>query len=390
MSFGTLALIVAVGLVGPALASLPRLGPPLVVGEILAGIAVGRSGLNLIDVDDPTLLALSALGFALLMLIVGTHLPIRRPELRPAAGRAIGIAATSGVMAVALGFLLDPLTGLHRPWLLAVLLATSSAAVALPVLQSLGDADGAMLVATAWIAIADVATVLAIPIVLPQGRLTSALIGIGLVFAAAAAVFLLARRLRDTAGARAVRARSREQHWALDLRISLLVLLVLAWIATRYNTSVLIAGFAAGVLLAMLGEPRRLGEQLIGLGEGLLIPLFFVVLGARIDLSALVEQPRNLGLAAIVGGGALAVHVGAALVFRLPVAAGMLATAQLGVPAAVTDIGLLTGVLTPGQAAAIIAGSVLCLGFCAAGAARLGQPHAIGDHTAPAAAAATR
>ncbi|MFN8081739.1 MAG: cation:proton antiporter [Kineosporiaceae bacterium] len=77
MSFATLALLVAIGLVGPILAGLPRFGPPLVVGEILAGVLVGRSGLDVVPVDDPSLNLLAEIGFALLMLIVGTHLPIR-------------------------------------------------------------------------------------------------------------------------------------------------------------------------------------------------------------------------------------------------------------------------------------------------------------------------
>jgi Kef-type K+ transport system membrane component KefB len=385
MSFATLALLVAVGLTGPLLAAIPRFGPPLVVGEILAGIMIGRSGFSLLDVDDPSLTLLSDIGFALLMLIVGTHLPIRQPALRPALRKASLLSLAVAAPALAAGYGLAPVTGLNRPLVLAVLLATSSGAVALPVLQALPSGDDALLVTTAWIAIADVGTVLATPVVIRQGSLAGVLLGIVGVIAVSGAVYLAALRLRRAGSARLVRSRSRLAHWALDLRISLLILFVLAAIAVRQHTSVLIAGFAAGAVLALLGEPRRLAEQLIGLGEGFLVPLFFVTLGARLELSALFNQPRNLILAAVIAIGATAVHVLVAWAFKLPIGAGLLATAQLGVPSAIASIGLATGALNAGQAAAaaVLAAVLASLGACAGGAALLGHPAPIGDYTAP-------
>jgi len=46
MSLGTLALVVAAGLLGPTLASVRRVGPPVVVGQILAGVVIGQGGLG--------------------------------------------------------------------------------------------------------------------------------------------------------------------------------------------------------------------------------------------------------------------------------------------------------------------------------------------------------
>lgn len=54
MSFGLLALLVAAGLAGPVLAGLPRLGLPLVVGEVAAGVLLGRTGLGIVDPGEPT------------------------------------------------------------------------------------------------------------------------------------------------------------------------------------------------------------------------------------------------------------------------------------------------------------------------------------------------
>src|SRR5205085_11757232 len=62
--------------------------------------------------------------------------------------------------------------------------------------------------------------------------------------------------------------RSKQRRWALDLRLSLLVLFTLAWIAQRSGTSILIAGFGAGVAVAVLGGPKRLSTQVRGVAEG--------------------------------------------------------------------------------------------------------------------------
>jgi Kef-type K+ transport system membrane component KefB len=381
MGFGTLALLVVVGLLGPALAGLPRLPAPLVVGEIVAGVIVGRSGLNLVPIDDPALKLLSETGFALLMLIVGTHLPVRDPRLRPALGRALVAFGVTAGLAVAGALAMAAVTGLHQVLLISLLLATSSAAIALPVIQRLPEAAPGLVLLTAWITVCDVATVLAIPLVIRTGSLPSVLAGIGAVLVISVVVYLAARRLDAVRLVEQLRHDSKKQHWALDLRFSLLLLFVLAWLAVRQHTSVLVAGFSAGVVIALLHEPRRLVKQLIGLGEGFLVPLFFVTLGASLDLRALVTQPRNLLLALCLAAGSLAVHVVAGRVAGLPVAAGMLATAQMGVPAAVATLGLAAGVLDPGQAAAVLAAVLGSLALCAAGAALLARRQIqVGSH----------
>jgi Kef-type K+ transport system membrane component KefB len=383
MDFGPLALVVAAGLAGPLLASSHRFGPLLVVGQIAAGVAIGNGGLGWIDPSDPLLEGLASVGFALLMFVVGSHLPVRDRHLRSALAVGAGVAATVGVLAVCAGALLAPSVGLDRPAVLAVILATSSGAVALPVLQDLGRTDRIALVATAWIAIADVATVIALPVVLTTGRVTRVLSGGALVVLAALGMLVLAIVVRDRSWVQRVRALSRERGWGLDLRVSLLALFACAWLATRFGTSILIAGFAVGTVIALLGEPRRVAQQLVGVGEGFAIPLFFVHLGAQLDLGALLGSPRALGLAGALAGVAIAIHVSAVVVWRLPLGMGLLASAQLGVPAAVVSIGLATNQLTAAQGAAVMASMLVTLGACAVGGTLLGHGGTLTDASAP-------
>ncbi|MGO8768247.1 MAG: cation:proton antiporter, partial [Mycobacterium sp.] len=44
--FHTLALLTAVGFAGPLLASLPRLRIPVIIGELLAGLVIGKTGFD--------------------------------------------------------------------------------------------------------------------------------------------------------------------------------------------------------------------------------------------------------------------------------------------------------------------------------------------------------
>ena len=389
VTFGLLALITVAGLAGPLLAALPRLGLPLVVGEIAAGVLLGRTGLGWIDSGEPTTAFLSEVGFAMLMFVVGTRLPLRHPGLRDSVGTSALATLMTLAFAVPAGFALA-LVGPDRPLLLAVVVATSSAAIALPILQ--GDTDGtdgavtsdsaeavgvagelAAAFAIGWITLTDVSTMLAVPLVLATGGLGTVLAGAGLVLLAGGAAYLPLRWLRRTDRVHALRRKSKHRGWALDLRVGLAGLFGLAALATVAGTSILIAGFTAGAVLAAVGEPRRLAQQLVGVAEGFLVPLFFVVLGARLEFGALLGSGKALLLLAGLVVAATTLHVLVAILLRRPVAVGLIATAALGVPSAVVAIGLAQGVLDAGQAAAIVSAVLATIAVSAAGGALLSR-----------------
>jgi hypothetical protein len=80
---------------------------------------------------------------------------------------------------------------------------------------------------------------------------------------------------------------------------------------------------------------------------------------------------------------AIAVHVVAAMTWRLPVGMGLIAAAQLGVPAAVVSIGLASRQLSAAQGAAVMASLLVTLGACAIGSAVLGDGGSLTDASAP-------
>jgi len=367
VSLGDLALIVAAGLAGPLLAASRRVFVPVVAGEILAGVILGRSGLDVVNADNATVSFLAEAGFAMLMMTVGMHVPLRDRRLRQALGRGALAAGVAAIAASLAGVVVAELTGTGHAAVYGILLASGSAAVVLPTLQERKLDGPEALVVIAQVTVADVAAILAVPLVLQPSRVGNAVVGGLLIAACALIVFFVARSLRPRPWVHRLRKRSKRRGWALDLRLSLAVLFGLAWIAEQSGASVLLGGFALGLVVAAIGGPKRLSAQVRGVAEGFLVPLFFVVLGARLDVSALVNQPDLLLVTAGLIGANLVVHAVAALATRQPQSAGLIATAQLGVPAAVVQIGLQERVITPALGAAVTLAALATLGLCGLG-----------------------
>ena len=373
MTFGVLALIVLAGLAGPLLAAGRKAFVPVVIGEILAGVIVGRTGFDAVDPTDPTVKFLGDVGFAMLMFTVGAHVPLRDPQLRA--------SLRGGAVAACAVLLLAPLGGLATAWfagtgdaaVYAVILGSGSVAAVLVMLDEARLKGPEMLTLMGQVTIADVVTILAIPLVLRPDRAGNAALGSALVAAGAVAVYVFAHRLYQSDWMQRLRRRSKQRHWALDLRMSLLVLFTLSWIAQESGTSVLIAGFGTGLLVAALRGPKRLFRQVRGLADGFFVPLFFVVLGARLELGALVDHPSILRLTVALLILNVAVHGLAAAVSRQRAPAALVSTAQLGVPAAVVALGLQEGVLTAAQGAAIITAALGSLGIATLGTAILAR-----------------
>jgi Kef-type K+ transport system membrane component KefB len=367
IGFGTLAVLVLAGLAGPLLATSPRWFVPSVIGEILAGVLVGPRVFSAVDPTQATVSFLGEIGFAMLMLTVGMHLPLR--DRRLAGSLRSGAIAAGAVTALSVpaGLLAAALTGSSHAAVYAVVLASGSAAVLLPAIQEAGVAGPLVLRVIAQTTIADVLTIVSVPIVLQPERVGHAVLGAALVALAAGLLFCAARAARPHRWVHLVRTRSKRRHWALDLRMSLLILFFLAWIAQRGGTSILVAGFGAGVTVALLGGPKRLSTQVRGIADGFFIPLYFVVLGARLDLGGLFGNASLLALAVVLAVLNVLIRLLAARLVKMPAAGALAATAQLGVPAAVASLGLSAHVLSALTATAIVASALISLAVSTVG-----------------------
>jgi Kef-type K+ transport system membrane component KefB len=371
MSLGTLALIGICGLTGPLLSAAGRGAIPAVVGEIAAGVIVGKTGFRIIDVADPTLSFLTDIGFAMLMFSVGMSVPLRVQQVWSALDRGALAAAVAAGLAIGAGELVSLIGGVGHPAIYAVIIASGSAAVVLPTIQERALAGEGVLALIAQVTVADVAATIAIPFVLRPGKAGSVVAGTALIAASVIALFVAGRWLAGAPAIRVLRKQGKRRRWALDLRVALIILFGLAWVAQRTGTSLLIAGFGAGLMVAAIGGPKRLSTEVLGVAGGFFIPLFFVVLGARIDLRGVFQDPAMIGLAFALIGLTVAVHLLAAAAARQRPASGLVASAQLGVPSAIAALGLSQHVISSTEAAAIVAAAMVSLAVCALGVARL-------------------
>ena len=224
-----------------------------------------------------------------------------------------------------------------------MLIASSSAALILPIVGGAKVAGRPLAELLPQVAIADTACIVALPLVIdpatPAGRPSARS------RSPSACVFVPADPHLDAERHPAPGPAGVEAASVCDrVAIALTILFALAALAVLMHVSVLLAGFSFGLAVAALGEPHRLAKQLFALTEGFFGPLFFVWLGASIDLHDLVTHPPAIGLGMALGIAPVVVH-GLMAVTGQPVPLALLTAAQLGVPVAAATVGTQLGLL---------------------------------------------
>jgi len=360
MNFTLLAVIVLAGLVGPILAYPQGWHVPVVIGELFMGIILGRTGLGYLNASDMTLSFMAEVGFGLVMFVAGTHVPVRDVNLQRSLGRGTARAVLVGAGSAILGVLFASGFGTGHAALYAVLMASSSAALILPIIDSLDLRGEPVLQLLPQVAIADAVCIVALPLAIDPIHAGRAGLGALTVIATGACLFAVLLVLERKGYRHRLHHVSEQRHFALELRISLMILFSLAAIASRSHVSVMLAGFVFGLVLAAIGEPRRLARQLFAVTEGFLGPLFFVWLGASLDLRALGARPTLILLGLLLGLGAVLSHSLARFTGQ-PLNLSSLAAAQLGVPVAAATVGTSLNVLQPGESAALILGALVTI-----------------------------
>ena len=367
--------LLLVSLVGPLLSAVRVTRIPVVVGELAVGTVIGTTGFGWAHPDDPVFSFLAQAGFALVMMVAGSQVPVRDARLRGALAKGGLIALGTGIVSVPVGLALSHLAHTGHAGVYAVVLASSSAALVMPVVAADRLAGPAVLTMLAQVVVADTACIVALPLVSDPAHAGRAAVGALVVIGVAAALYLVLMVLQRRGVLAEIHRRSVAQTFGLEMRLSLLALFALAGLAENVHVSVMLAGFSAGLILAALGRPRRLGRQLFGVTEGFLGPIFFVWLGATLDLRALVHHPKLVLLAVGLAGGTMVIHAGARLAGQ-PLPLALLACAQLGVPVAAVTLGTQNRTLVPGEGGAILAAALVTVVVASAGLAASRQNQA--------------
>jgi Kef-type K+ transport system membrane component KefB len=385
MSFGTLALVSLVALLGPLLALKATWNVPVVIGELLAGVVLGPTGFGHLHSSQPTFTLLADIGFALIMFVAGSHVPVRAAGLRAALGVGVLRAVLVGVVAAGLGIAVSTIFGTGHAALYAVLMASSSAALILPIIDSLKLSGPHVLQLMPQVAIADAACIVALPLVIDPTHAARAALGALAVIACASVLFVVLRHFERSGLRKRVHHLSERRKFALELRINLVLLFALAALAVQTHVSIMLAGFSFGMAVAGIGEPHRLARQLFAVTDGFFGPLFFVWLGASLNLRDLGHRPSFIVLGVALGVGSALAHV-AMRGLGQPVTLGLLACAQLGVPIAAATVGSQLHLLERGEAAALLLGALITIALATLGSARASRDQPSSAAGKPAAA----
>jgi len=249
-------------------------------------------------------------------------------------------------------------------------------------MDSLRLAGPPVLSVTTQIAIADATSIVLLPLVIDPAQATRAAVG-ALAIAGGALVLFVLLRAGDRRGRRKrLHHYSEDREFALELRLSLIMLFTLCALAVATHVSIMLAGFALGLVISAIGEPRRLARQLFGITEGFFGPLFFVWLGASLQVRELGEHPALILLGLGLGAGALLAH-SVGRVFGQPLTLAVLSAAQLGVPVAAATLGTEQHLLAPGEPSALMLGALVTVATTSIAGVLAARPQSADESNAP-------
>jgi Kef-type K+ transport system membrane component KefB len=372
IDFSGLVLVAAVAFSAPLVLGLaPALRLPAVVLELLAGIAIGPSGLGWVELDQP-IEVLSLVGLAFLLFLSGLEIDFERLRGRKIALTGIGFAASFGLALLA-AFLLAASGQVDTPLLVAIILVATSLGVVVPVLKDADKASsdlGQLVIAAASIADFGAVILLSLFFSREAASTTAKLVLLGgflLVVGAFALALVGAGRSRRLSGAL---LRLQDTTAQIRVRGAFLLLVVFTALAESLGLEVILGAFLAGAVLSLVDRDRMMThpafrQKLEAVGFGVFIPVFFVASGIRFDLGALfgsastVARVPLLLLALLLVRGLPALLYRPSLGNRQTAVAALLQATSLPFIVAASMIGIELGLLDEATGAALIAAGLL-------------------------------
>jgi Kef-type K+ transport system membrane component KefB len=357
---GVLVLILGAAKLLGALAR--QIGQPAVLGELVAGVLLGASVLGVVDSTNHVLHLLAELGVVLLLFEIGLETDLRK--LLEVGGTAAAVALVGVALPFALGYGVCRLLGLETlsTVVASATLTATSVGITARVLSDLGrlqEPESQIILGAA--VLDDIVGLIILAVV--AGLTTGQAITLGGVatITALAFGFLVATLLL---GSLVVPILARLSH-RVDLPgmptiLAVLLAFGLAWLAAKAGSAMIIGAFAAGLLLRATPQRRDIEHGVAQLGH-FFVPLFFVMVGAAVDLRVFdpftpAKQPTVLigGLLIVVAGLGKFLAGYAPFWFRgkkSVIGVGMIPRGEVGLIFA--QMGLTTGVFDAGLFSAV-------------------------------------
>ncbi len=383
-SFTPLLIVISLAFLVPLLLTrFQRLRLPIVVGEIMAGIVVGSSGFGWVTHEDQLLTLLAEFGFVFLMFLAGmeidfANLNIELPGVARAGGTRTDLSTSQGrdrrtfgplsislmgfiltlSLSAIVGFALLQVGLVSNPWMMALIMSTTSLGVVMPVLKEQelirGRFGQTILIAAL---VADFATMILITVVIAtiSHGLTLDILLISLLFV----VFFLLYRLGIVSLNRFDSLRRTLEDLShttarIKIRGAFTIMLLFVVLAEVLGAEIILGAFIAGAMLSLLStrEDLEAMHQLEAVGFGFFIPIFFIMVGVNFNLGALLGSSDALILLPFLVLAAFLVKLLPALLFRLQFtwretfAAGFLLSSRLSLIVAASAIGLNLGIIS--------------------------------------------
>jgi Kef-type K+ transport system membrane component KefB len=344
----------------------PRLAIPVVVIEIVSGIAIGPELLDLAEPDD-FIEFFSNLGLGMLFFFAGYEIDFKRIR-----GDPLKLALIGWLLSLALAYGLGGL--LMAAGLVLSLVYTGSAMATtaigtlIPILSDAGELRtrfGTYLLGAG--AMGEFGPILLITLVFStRGTISNTLILL-LFVGIAVGTALLA--IRGAGRGWDLLERSLETSGQLAIRVAVVLVFALAALANDLGLDLLLGGFVAGVIVRLALQGREVTlfeEKLTAVGYGFLIPFFFITSGLKFDLSALTDDPiRLLELPLFLAFFLVVRGLPAILLYRRVLdtrdrgALAFFSSTQLPLVVAITTIAIEQGHMRASTAASLVGAAIL-------------------------------
>ena len=365
----SLVVILVAAALAPLIVDLPnRLRLPAVVAEITLGILIGPQVLGFAE-PVGVVEFLSTVGLAFLFFLGGLEVDFDRVRGLPAKlggyGWLISLALGLGI-----AFGLEEIDFVLSTELVGVAICTTAIGTLMPILRDAGELKRPLgpFVLAAGVA-GEFGPLIVVALVLTAGRTPGVafalLIAFVVISVLAAVVATRARTPRIVAAIHDAMASSGQA----AVRLALVVLFGLVFLASEFGFDIVLGAFAAGLVVGLVTKTEATEDvrmRLETIGFGFVVPIFFVVTGMNFDLEALFDSPTNLlrlplflALFLVVRGAPVFLLYRTAIprADRLPLT--LYSATALPLVVAVTTIGLETGHMRPENAAALVGAAMV-------------------------------
>ncbi|HBI0757600.1 TPA: monovalent cation:proton antiporter family protein [Staphylococcus aureus] len=279
---------------------------PVVVAEILMGIVIGNSFLNIVE-RDSILNILSTLGFIFLMFLSGLEIDFKafKKDKRARQGQnddessipghlnlALTVFAFIMIISILLAYVFKWLGLVDDVLLMVIIISTISLGVVVPTLKEMNimrTTIGQFILLVA--VLADLVTMILLTVygaINGQGSSTIWLIGILVVFTAIS--YILGVQFKRMSFLQKLMDGTTQ----IGIRAVFALIILLVALAEGVGAENILGAFLAGVVVSLLNPDEEMVEKLDSFGYGFFIPIFFIMVGVDLNIPSLIKEPKLL------------------------------------------------------------------------------------------------